>query len=209
MNIQKTRKEYIKGSLTKRSANSNPFIQFREWYDKADNSGIDIVNAMTLATTGEDGFPSARIVLLKEFDEQGFVFFTNYNSRKASEIESSGKAALLIFWKELERQVRIEGFVEKTTAEESDEYFLLRPEESRISAIVSRQSEVVPDRKHLESIRQQYKTALSSRERPNYWGGYRLKPVRLEFWQGRENRLHDRLLYSIKNNRWEIDRLAP
>ena len=209
MKIQDTRREYTQGILSETTIDENPFIQFRKWYDEAAGSGIDLVNAMTLATSGEDGFPSARIVLLKGFDEMGFVFFTNYRSRKAVEIEKNGKAALLIFWKELERQVRIEGLVEKTTEKESDEYFLVRPEESRISAIVSRQSEVVPDREYLEKIWREHSTISSSGKRPSYWGGYRLKPLRIEFWQGRENRLHDRILYSQKNGEWDISRLAP
>ena len=207
--MKDVRREYIKGSLSEKSIKESPFDQFRKWYDEAVKSDIDLVNAMTLATSGEDGFPSARIVLLKGFDERGFVFFTNYNSRKAQEIERNGKAALLIFWKELERQIRIEGTVERTTEKESDDYFLIRPEESRISAIVSRQSAVVPDRAYLEKIWDEHSKVHSSGKRPSYWGGYRLKPVRMEFWQGRKNRLHDRILYSKTKSGWSVNRLAP
>ncbi len=209
MNIQNTRKEYMKDKLSEKTIDKNPFLQFEKWYHEAAQSEIDLVNAMTLATANKDGFPSARIVLLKEFDERGFVFFTNYNSRKANNLKQNNKASLLLFWKELERQIRIEGTVENISSKESDDYFLIRPEESRISAIVSRQSEVVPDREYLEKIWNTFRGEKNNLKRPSYWGGYRLKPVRIEFWQGRENRLHDRLLYTKTGRNWKIERLAP
>ena len=165
---------------------------------------------MTLATVGHDGFPSARMVLLKGFDENGFVFFTNYDSRKGQEISKNHRAALVIYWKELERQVRIEGMVLKTSGQESDEYFLSRPFESQFSAIISPQSSVIPNREFLEDLRKEYMKSFTGQpKRPAHWAGFRVIPEMIEFWQGRPNRLHDRLRYSRKGGEWIIERLAP
>ena len=167
---------------------------------------------MTLATVSTKGFPTARIVLLKAFDERGFVFFTNYESRKGRHLKKNPNVALVFFWKELERQVRIEGIVEKVSKKESDAYFASRPRESQISACISEQSAVIPDRNFLEMMLQMFlkKKADKDIERPENWGGYRVIPRRLEFWQGREDRLHDRIKYCNKNgNPWRIERMAP
>jgi pyridoxamine 5'-phosphate oxidase len=169
---------------------------------------------MTLATASADGMPDARIVLLKGFDESGFVFFTNYNSSKGLELLENPRACLVFFWKELERQVRISGLVSLASGKESDEYFDSRPEGSRIGAWASPQSEVIESREWLEEneqrVNQQFSGMAGAISRPLHWGGYRVKPTRVEFWQGRPSRLHDRILYSLQGNgRWKIERLAP
>jgi len=200
-------------SLTKGSANENPIRQFEEWFRILPSLGVSEQDAtsMTLATATGDGRPTARIVLLKSFDERGFVFFTNYHSRKGDELSDNPRACLLFYWPQVWRQVRIEGAVEKVTADESDAYFSSRPLGSRIGAWASNQSEVVKSREDLE---QQF-AELSARygdqvPRPPHWGGYRVKPAMIEFWQGRDNRLHDRLRYSLQDNgSWLIERLAP
>jgi len=200
-------------SLTKGSANENPIRQFEEWFRILPSLGVSEQDAtsMTLATATADGRPTARIVLLKSFDERGFVFFTNYHSRKGDELSDNPRACLLFYWPQVWRQVRIEGAVEKVTADESDAYFSSRPLGSRIGAWASNQSEVVKSREDLE---QQF-AELSARygdqvPRPPHWGGYRVKPAMIEFWQGRDNRLHDRLRYSLQDNgSWLIERLAP
>jgi pyridoxamine 5'-phosphate oxidase len=166
--------------------------------------------AMALATAGNNGKPSARMVLLKGFDDSGFVFYTNYRSRKAEELNENPHAAAIIYWAELERQVRIEGSVEKISALESDEYFSTRPEESQVSAIVSPQSRVVPDRAYLYGLKEAYlKLKVKEHSRPDHWGGYRICHNTIEFWQGRPGRLHDRIRYSRSGNNWKIERLAP
>jgi len=200
-------------SLTKGSANENPIRQFEEWFRILPSLGVSEQDAtsMTLATATADGRPTARIVLLKSFDERGFVFFTNYHSRKGDELSDNPRACLLFYWPQVWRQVRIEGAVEKVTADESDAYFSSRPLGSRIGAWASNQSEVVKSREDLE---QQF-AELSARygdqvPRPPHWGGYRVKPAMIEFWQGRDNRLHDRLRYRLQDNgSWLIERLAP
>jgi pyridoxamine 5'-phosphate oxidase len=165
---------------------------------------------MTLATVGPDGQPSARMVLLKGYDDQGFVFYTNYESRKGQEISKNHRVALVLYWKELERQVRIEGVVLKTSGQESDEYFKSRPPESQVSAIISPQSSVIPDREYLELLRKEYmKGFTGEHKRPSLWGGFHVIPEMVEFWQGRPNRLHDRIRYSRKGGDWVIERLAP
>ena len=168
-------------------------------------------NAMTLATCNKEGKPSARIVLLKGFTSEGFIFFTNYKSRKGEDLENNNNAALVFFWKELERQVRIEGIVKKLTDEQSDAYFMIRPEQSRISAWSSPQSQIIKSRDVLEEnfIRYQEQFSDGTIIRPPHWGGYIVTPQVIEFWQGRPNRLHDRLQYRLLNNKWKIDRLAP
>ncbi len=209
--IAAIRKDYLNGKLEVESILSNPVEQFKLWFQEAINAGVDEPTAMFLATTGKDSQPAARIVLLKGVDEKGFDFFTNYQSRKGLQIAENPKVAATFFWKELERQVRIEGVVEKLDGAESDEYFNSRPAESRFSAAASPQSQVIPDRNFLEKKITGLKEMFSVEElkRPEHWGGYKLKPHRIEFWQGRENRLHDRLVYAISDGNWFIERLAP
>ena len=211
MDLAALHQEYQKHKLSKKNMSPNPFIQFEKWFDEAVKSKIDMVNAMTLATSTREGIPSARIVLLKEFDERGFVSFTHFESRKGVEISENPQAALVLFWKELERQIRIEGRVEKLQSNESDQYFKIRPDESKVSAIISEQSRVVPNRKFLENLwkEQMIISCNGELKRPESWGGYLVKPYRIEFWQGRPNRLNDRLLYEKKGESWRLSRLAP
>jgi pyridoxamine 5'-phosphate oxidase len=205
------RKEYKLRSLDETDVAANPFDQFTRWWDEAVNSEIAEVNAMTLATVAKNGFPSARIVLLKGFDKNGFVFFTNYNSRKGKELEENPHAALVFFWKELERQVRIEGSVEMIGEKDSDIYYNSRPAGSRIGAWASPQSEVITNR---EVIEHNF-TALEKKfekgpiPRPGHWGGYIFRPSMIEFWQGRSSRLHDRIRFRLQEGDWVIERLAP
>jgi pyridoxamine 5'-phosphate oxidase len=205
------RKDYRMASLDEHDVSQHPLDQFERWWKDAITSEVDEANAMTLATSTPDGYPSARIVLLKSFDADGFVFFTNYESRKGQEMAANPQVSLLFFWRELERQIRIDGVVSKVSAAMSDEYYNSRPPGSRLSAIVSPQSRVVPHRSFLEEqvhiLAEKY--VLTAPERPEYWGGYVVKPVRMEFWQGRSNRLHDRLRYTQEGNEWKIERLAP
>ena len=190
----------------------DPFTQFGAWMDAALDAGLAFPNAMTLATSGSDGHPSARTVLLKGFDERGFVFFSNYESSKGKQLESNPRAALVFYWFELERQVRITGPVERVTEGESDEYFASRPPGSRISAWASRQSEVIEDRSALERAADDVRSRYAGGDipRPPHWGGYRLDPDEVEFWQGRADRLHDRLRYRRDTKRdWLLERLSP
>jgi pyridoxamine 5'-phosphate oxidase len=208
--LSKIRNEYLQGELDIENVLPDPFQQFGVWMDQAVLSGIEEPTAMTLATVSREGMPSARMVLLKGFDENGFIFFTNYESRKGQEIAKNHRVALVFYWKELERQVRIEGFVLKTSGKESDDYFDSRPPESQVSAIISPQSAVIPDRQYLINLRNEYMDNHSGEnKRPGYWGGYQVIPEMIEFWQGRENRLHDRIRYSRKGGEWIIERLAP
>jgi pyridoxamine 5'-phosphate oxidase len=210
--IREIRKEYIQESLTEKDANPDAIQQFSIWWNEAVKSNIEEVNAMTLATASCDGFPSARIVLLKDFDEKGFVFYTNYNSFKGQQLAENPRGCIVFFWKELERQVRITGVITKTASLESDEYFNIRPEGSRIGAIASPQSQVIASREWLEKEVGQLMKNLTSTtiERPSHWGGYRLMPAIIEFWQGRPNRLHDRIQYTLEEDgSWKIERLAP
>jgi pyridoxamine 5'-phosphate oxidase len=210
--IADIRRDYSHESLSEQDADPNAIKQFAKWWSEAVNSKIDEANAMTLATASIDGLPSARIVLLKEFSEKGFVFFTNYESYKAQQLAENPKACLVFFWKELERQVRIIGLVEKVNGAQSDEYFHSRPESSRIGAWASPQSRVIESRKWLdekfnELVNKMEGTAIA---RPPYWGGYLVKPVVVEFWQGRPSRLHDRIQYTLEENGgWKVERLAP
>ena len=209
--IAAIRKEYIQKTFDEKDAAADPLTQFGHWWHEAIESNIDEVNAMTLATASSDGLPSARIVLLKDYDDKGFVFFTNYNSHKGQNLSVSHHVALVFFWKELERQVRIEGDAVRLTDAENDEYFLSRPEESRIGAWASPQSSVIAGREVLDHNVEELKKRFEGKEvmRPPHWGGYRVEPVRIEFWQGRPGRLHDRVLYERIRNGWEISRLAP
>ena len=212
MSIADLRREYTQHGLSESEVDADPFAQFRAWFDHALAAQLPEPNAMTLATTTPDGKPSARVVLLKGFDQRGFVFYTNYHSRKGSEIEASGWAALVFFWPELERQVRVEGRVERVSPQESDDYFASRPAGSRLGAWASPQSQVIASRDVLEqrlsALTNQY--ADQDIPRPQHWGGYRVAPTAIEFWQGRPNRLHDRLRYRLSNDqRWLLERLAP
>jgi pyridoxamine 5'-phosphate oxidase len=210
--IADIRKDYKLKTLLENEVDANPLRQFDTWWQEAIRSEIDEVNAMTLATASADGLPAARIVLLKEYDERGFVFYTNYSSFKGNQLDENPRACLVFFWKELERQVRITGLVEKVSAAESDAYFNSRPEGSRIGAWASPQSKVIGNRNWLEEQERNYvsKFRSSDIQRPPHWGGYRVKPITIEFWQGRASRLHDRLQYTLQaDGGWLIERLAP
>ncbi len=211
-NIASIRKNYSQKKLLEKKAAADPMRQFAKWWKQAIKSGIDEVNAMTLATAASDGVPSARIVLLKDFSDKGFSFFTNYNSFKGVQLNENPKACLVFFWKELERQVRITGLVERLDSEANDSYFDSRPEESRIGALTSPQSQVITSREWLDNRYKQLSKELKGKtiERPAHWGGYLVKPVVVEFWQGRPGRLHDRLQYTLETGgAWKLERLAP
>lgn len=209
--ISHLRKEYQLKSFSESEVNSNPIVQFDTWWNEATNAEIVEANAMTLATASTDGVPSARIVLLKEYTDKGFVFFTNYESYKAQQLAENPRASLLFFWKELERQVRITGLVEKINAVESDVYFNSRPLGSRVGATASPQSHIIENRQWLEQkVKETEDKWNDETKRPSYWGGYRVKPVIIEFWQGRPSRLHDRIQYTLQENgQWFKVRLAP
>jgi pyridoxamine 5'-phosphate oxidase len=210
-NIADIRRDYQLQSLLETDIAADPFTQFNRWWGDAVTSELDEVNAMTLATASLTGMPSARIILLKSVTENGFIFFTNYNSHKGKELEENPKACLVFFWKELERQVRITGTVEKVSAAESDAYFISRPSGSRIGAWASPQSSVIKSRETIEQNISKYEEQFADGEitRPPHWGGYIVIPTVIEFWQGRPNRLHDRLQYSKLPDEWKIERLAP
>ncbi len=211
------RSDYLRARLDEGDVASDPYVQFGKWFDEALKSELPAQNAMTLATAGADGAPDARIVLLKGFDagpgagKEGFVFYTNYASRKGRELAENFRATLLFFWAELERQVRIEGTVTKVTAAESDEYFVSRPLGSRLGALASPQSEVLHSRSILEARIEDMSARYGDNPpRPEHWGGYRVCPLAIEFWQGRPSRLHDRLLYTRQpDGSWKIERLSP
>lgn len=210
--IADIRKNYSQKKLSEKKAEANPMKQFAKWWKQAVDSKIDEVNAMTLSTASSDGMPAARIVLLKGVDDKGFTFYTNYNSYKGQQLAENPKACLVFFWKELERQVRITGLVEKVDPKDSDEYFHSRPEGSQLGAVASPQSQVIESREWLDDNYKQLKKDLKKKtiQRPENWGGYIVKPVIIEFWQGRPSRLHDRLQYTLENNgNWKIERLAP
>ncbi len=210
--IAEIRKEYMLETLSEKDVELNAIQQFGKWWQEATSSEIDEVNAMMLATATPDGKPSARVVLLKGYDENGFVFFTNYESNKGKELEANPNACLVFFWKELERQIRLEGKVEKVSSQESDDYFLSRPPGSQVGAWASPQSTVIAGREVIEANVLKYSRQFEQEplQRPVHWGGYRLKPQLVEFWQGRESRLHDRLQYTLQENTtWKIERLAP
>lgn len=199
-------------TLDERNADANPIVLFKRWFDAAIASGSRLPDAMTLATASKDGKPSARMVLLKQVDDEGFVFYTNYNSQKARQLDENPWAALVLYWVQLDRQIRVEGTVERVTAAESDEYFSTRPRESQLGALASPQSEVVQSREVLERRFREFEEVYRDSEvnRPAHWGGYRLRPERIEFWQNRSGRLHDRIVYERQpDGIWVINRLAP
>lgn len=206
------RKSYEKGELLLENAALNPFDLFKIWFKEVEDAGgVVEPNAMTVATLGADGFPKARIVLLKEYDEKGFVFYTNYTSEKGQSIAQHPQVGVSFFWPNLERQVIIKGTIAKVPAARSDAYFNARPKDSQLGALVSNQSSVIADRSVLEenmiSLQAKYKDKKIIR--PDHWGGYLVTPVTIEFWQGRPSRLHDRIRYRVENNKWIKERLAP
>lgn len=203
------RTEYTLASLDTDKAPANPLVLFDQWMEEAIMKNVSEPNAMTLATATPEGKPNARIVLLKELTHGRFVFYTNYESQKGRELEANPNAALVFLWLELQRQVRVSGWVEKVSADTSDAYFAQRPRESRIGAVISPQSRPIGRRDELEKAFIELNNQTDPVQRPEHWGGYQLWPEQIEFWQGRENRLHDRLLYERKDRSWEIIRLAP
>lgn len=212
LSVADLRRDYTLRGLHETEVDADPFRQFAVWFEQAIAANLPEPNAMTLATATPDGIPSARVVLLKGFDERGFVFYTNYHSRKGQELAHNSKAALVFWWAELERQIRIQGDVQPVSDEESDTYFHSRPIGSQLGAWASNQSQVIGDRHILEQRLQELQTQYVNQEipRPPHWGGYRVIPDSIEFWQGRSSRLHDRLLYRRSaENQWNIVRLSP
>ncbi len=209
--IADLRRDYTLAGLSEADAGGDPLALFRNWFDAAVAAGLPEPNAFTLATATPDGKPSARVVLLKQLDDRGFTFFTNYQSRKGSEIAANPHVALCFLWDELERQVRIEGKAEKVSEEESDDYFHVRPLGSRLGAWASPQSQVIPNREHLETLMADAVARYPQGDptRPPHWGGYRVVPTVVEFWQGRSSRLHDRVRFIRTADGWAKARLAP
>lgn len=209
--LNKMRQEYRSGNLDEKEMPSNPLDQFRNWFEEAISSGITEPNAMTVATSTAEGKPSARVVLLKEMNDNGFIFFTNYNSRKGHELITNPFVAVVFDWHDIERQVRIEGIIEKVDENESDAYFNIRPNESKLGAWASPQSKIVSGREELEELEKSYAIRFKGNEipRPPHWGGFLIKPTMIEFWQGRPNRMHDRMAYYKNGSNWELRRLAP
>ncbi|RMF21136.1 MAG: pyridoxamine 5'-phosphate oxidase [Bacteroidetes bacterium] len=212
MDLSAMREEFVSRGLSRKDLDESPFRQFEKWFQEAEQAGILMPNAMTLATVSAEGQPSVRTVLLKFFDERGFVFYTNYNSRKARDIAANPLVALLFPWLDLHRQVKIEGRAEKVSTAESMKYFMTRPRGSQIGAWVSNQSSPITSRQMLLMKFEELKRKFADREvpLPDFWGGYRVVPTCIEFWQGRENRLHDRFEYRLQNDgTWLVQRLAP
>lgn len=210
MNVADVRREYIRDGLRRRDLDPDPVAQFLKWLGEAQAAHPDDFTSMVLATADREGTPSARVVLLKGCDQRGFVFFTHYDSRKGRELEENPRAALVFYWPDFDRQVRVSGTVEKTSREESEAYFQSRPLGARIGACASRQSEVIANREELERLVEEAGTRFGDTVPcPGTWGGYRVVPNEIEIWQGRENRLHDRFRYRREPEGWRIDRLAP
>ena len=207
------RKSYDKSELLETTIPKDPINLFNKWFHEVEDfGGLDEVNAMTIATIGSDGFPKSRVVLLKKYTFEGFIFYTNYDSEKGKAISNNPNICLSFFWHTMERQVIIKGIAEKTTTNISDGYFESRPDGSKLGAIVSNQSEVIPSRTVLEDKLKQLENDFKGKEipRPDFWGGFLVKPVEVEFWQGRPNRLHDRIRYQLQDDfSWKIDRLSP
>jgi len=211
-NLHDYRKNYNKGELTKNKVDTNPLQQFRKWfYEAKDSESVEEVNAMTLTTVGLDGFSKGRVVLLKKYDECGFYFYTNYSSEKGNSIAQNNKVSLSFFWPSLERQIIIKGTASKTSEDDSNNYFNSRPKGSQLGALVSNQSEVIENRKVIENklalLENQYSDKVI--KKPANWGGYLVSPISIEFWQGRPNRLHDRIRYRLSHLDWIIERLSP
>lgn len=213
MDLSQFRREYLKGGLSRADLNADPVLQFASWFEQARNTDIADPTAMVLATVGNNGQPSQRTVLLKYFDQKGFVFFTNFESRKARQIQDNPRVSLLFVWLELERQVMINGSAAKISTAESARYFMSRPKESQMAAWVSSQSHPLTSRQMLMQKFQEMKTKIGEGKVPfpSFWGGFRVEPVEIEFWQGGQNRLHDRFLYTrdVDSDSWSINRLAP
>ena len=207
------RKSYEKSELLELNIPEDPINLFNRWFHETEDfGGVEEVNAMTVSTIGLDGFPKSRVVLLKKFNEEGFIFYTNYNSEKGKAIQQNPNICLSFFWTSLERQVIIKGIAEKTIVAVSDNYFASRPDGSKLGAIVSPQSEVIPNREFLETNLKKLEQEFENNEieRPKHWGGFLVRPVEVEFWQGRANRLHDRIRYQLQSDfSWKVDRLAP
>ena len=211
MDLHDLRNEYLKNVLDEASCDKSPFKQFDKWFKESQNAELLEPNAMILGTVNEEGIPTQRTVLLKKFDKKGLVFFTNYGSRKSKDLEKNGSASVLFPWYGLERQVNIVGSATKVSQKESIEYFLSRPFGSQMGAWVSNQSKIISNRSILESKLQEMKNKFREGKVPvpDFWGGYRINPVSFEFWQGRKNRLHDRIFYQREGESWTISRLAP
>ncbi|CAN5796630.1 pyridoxamine 5'-phosphate oxidase [soil metagenome] len=209
--LDELRKEYTRTGLHESEVAIDPMDQFRAWFEEMVNAGLVEPNAMTLATATPDGEPSARIVLLKGYDERGFVFYTNFEGRKARELEANPNCTLAFYWGDLERQIRIEGRAARISSEESDAYFAGRPRGSQLGAWASQQSQTVDSREPLEERLRELEAEYEGRQipRPPFWGGYRVEPLSIEFWQGRRDRLHDRIVYTRADGRWQIHRLQP
>jgi len=207
--IADIRKDYTKGSLKSSDLPDSPFESFQKWLDEAISSEVEEPTALTLSTIHEGNRPRSRVVLLKNIDQQGLVFFTNYNSQKGTEIDTNPYAAMNFFWPELERQVRVEGRIERITSTESDNYFYSRPVESQAGAIVSDQSKIIPEDLDLSAEINALITQPDKLRRPEHWGGFRLIPDYFEFWQGRPSRIHDRVFYRLQNEHWSKGRLSP
>lgn len=210
--IAAIREDYTKDILSEQDVNSNPFVQFENWFKQAIAAEVMEPNAMVLSTINKDGFPSSRVVLMKDIKENGISFFTNYKSQKSIDIERDSKISVLFFWAELQRQVRIEAIAELLSEKDSTEYFQSRPKGSQIGAWASPQSDIIPNREFLEERVDFYNKEYEGVEvlpRPEHWGGFLLRPVKFEFWQGRASRLHDRIQYVSENGQWVLNRLAP
>ncbi|MGB1018239.1 MAG: pyridoxamine 5'-phosphate oxidase [Chitinophagales bacterium] len=207
-NLHSFRKNYTKNQLNEADIHSKPLQQFKVWFQEAVNDASFEANAMVLSTVGKEGMPSSRVVLLKEIIDEGFIFYTNYKSKKAKDLAYNNKASILFFWEKFERQIRIEGEIEKISEQKSINYFNSRPKASQIGAVISMQSEEVSSRKILEEKFEKYNENQEI-EKPKDWGGYILKANKYEFWQGRANRIHDRIVYQQEKNSWNIKRLNP